>query len=104
MKYSSPVPGQIWFGFTLGVAGTPVTVIDEVALPQFRSFVVKAGTAPERVKILGEAMAKVAATDEYRKFLHDQYAADDSFIPAGRAGAYLETQLADMRAALAKKS
>lgn len=76
----------------------------EVALPQFRSFVVKAGTPPERLKILGEAMAKVAATDEYRKFLHDQYAADDSFIPAGRAEAYLETQLADMRAALAKKS
>ncbi|MGE5095847.1 MAG: Bug family tripartite tricarboxylate transporter substrate binding protein [Betaproteobacteria bacterium] len=76
----------------------------KVALPQFRSFVVKAGTPADRVKLLSDAMAKVAATDEYRKFLHDQYAAEDSFIPAARAQAYLEQQLADMRAALANKA
>ena len=76
----------------------------QVALPQFRSFVVKAGTPADRVKLLSDAMAKVAATDAYKKFLHDQYAADDSFIPADRAGAYLQQQVEDMRAALAKKS
>lgn len=76
----------------------------QVALPQFRSFVVKAGTPADRVKLLSDAMAKAAATDEYRKFLHDQYAADDSFIPADRAGAYLQQQVEDMRTALAKKS
>ena len=76
----------------------------QVALPQFRSFVVKAGTPADRVKLLSDAMAKVAATDEYKKFLHDQYAADDSFIPADRAGAYLQQQVEDMRTALAKKS
>lgn len=76
----------------------------KVALPQFRSFVVKSGTPADRVRLLSDAMAKVAATDEYRKFLHDQYSADDSFIPAARAQAYLEQQLADMRAALANKA
>ena len=76
----------------------------QVALPQFRSFVVKAGTAPERVKLLSDAMAKVAATDEYKKFLQEQYSANDSFIPADRAAAYLQTQVDDMRTALAKKS
>jgi len=76
----------------------------QVALPQFRSFVVKAGTAPDRVKLLSDAMAKAAATDEYKKFLQDQYAAADSFIPADRAAAYLQTQVDDMRTALAKKS
>jgi tripartite-type tricarboxylate transporter receptor subunit TctC len=76
----------------------------DVALPQFRSFVVKAGTAPDRVKLLSDAMAKVAVTDEYKKFLHDQYSADDSFIPADRAGAYLQAQVDDMRAALTRKS
>ena len=53
---------------------------------------------------LHQAMAKVAATDEYKKFLQEQYSAIDSFIPADRAGAYLEAQVQDMRAALAKKS
>jgi len=76
----------------------------QVALPQFRSFVVKAGTPPDRVKILSDAMAKVAATDEYKKFLRDQYSAPDSFIPADRAGPYLQQQVDDMRTALAKKS
>lgn len=76
----------------------------DVALPQFRSFVVKAGTAPDRVKLLSDAMAKAAATDEYRKFLQDNYSAADSFIPADKAGAYLQQQVDDMKAALAKKS
>jgi tripartite-type tricarboxylate transporter receptor subunit TctC len=74
----------------------------QVALPQFRSFVVKSGTAPERVKLLSDTMAKVAATDEYRKFLQDQYAATDSFVAADKAGAYLQQQVEDMRTALKK--
>ncbi|HXZ50182.1 MAG TPA: tripartite tricarboxylate transporter substrate binding protein [Usitatibacter sp.] len=72
----------------------------DITLPQFRSFVVKAGTPPERVKTLSDAMAKVAATDEYKKFLQDQYAASDSFVPADKAVAFLEQQLADMKAAM----
>ncbi len=75
----------------------------KVALPQFRSFVVKAGTPADRVKLLSDAMAKVAATDEYKKFLKENFSADDSFIPADRAGAYLQQQVDDMRAALVKK-
>jgi hypothetical protein len=54
--------------------------------------------------MMSDAMAKVAVTDEYKKFLVDQYAAADSFIPADRAAAYLQTQVEDMRAALAKKA
>jgi tripartite-type tricarboxylate transporter receptor subunit TctC len=75
----------------------------DIALPQFRSFVVKAGTPADKVKILSDAMAKVAATPEYRKFPEDQYAADDSFVPAGKAEAFLQAQLADMKATMVKK-
>ncbi len=74
----------------------------DIALPQFRSFVVKAGTPPDRVKVLSDAMAKVAATPEFQQFLKEQYAADDSFVPAGQAEAFLRAQLADMKAALAE--
>jgi tripartite-type tricarboxylate transporter receptor subunit TctC len=72
----------------------------DVTLPQFRSFVVKGGTPADRVKLLSDTMAKVAATDEYKKFLAEQYAASDSFVPADRAVAFLQAQLADMQAAL----
>jgi putative tricarboxylic transport membrane protein len=75
----------------------------DITLPQFRSFVVKAGTPPDRVKVLSDMLAKCAATDEYRKFLADQYADPDSFIPADRAGAFLQAQLGDMKAAIGKK-
>jgi tripartite-type tricarboxylate transporter receptor subunit TctC len=74
----------------------------DITLPQFRSFVVKSGTAPERVKALSDAMAQVAATSEYKAFLDEQYAASDSFVPAERAGAFLAAQLADMKSAMKK--
>ncbi len=76
----------------------------DITLPQFRSFVVKSGTPHARVKMLSDAMAKVAANDEYKKFLEVQYAAEDSFIPADRADQFLKQQLADMKAAMGKKA
>ncbi|HSQ81553.1 MAG TPA: tripartite tricarboxylate transporter substrate binding protein [Casimicrobiaceae bacterium] len=75
----------------------------DIALPQFRSFVVKAGTPADRVKMLSDAMAKVAAEPEYKKFLDEQFAAKDSFIPADKAEAFLQAQLADMKASMVKK-
>jgi len=76
----------------------------DVTLPQFRSYVVKAGTPPDRVKMLSDMLAKVAATDEYKHFLEEQYASADSFIPADKAVAFMQAQLADMKAAMVKKS
>jgi tripartite-type tricarboxylate transporter receptor subunit TctC len=73
----------------------------KVALPQFRSFVVKAGTPPDRVKVLADALAKAAATPEFRKFLSDQYADPNSFIDAQASVPFFKTQLEDMKAAMA---
>jgi tripartite-type tricarboxylate transporter receptor subunit TctC len=71
----------------------------KIALPQFRSYVVKAGTPPDRVKMLSDAMAKVAAEPEFKKFLDENYSAKGSFLPADQAEAYFKQQLADMKAA-----
>jgi putative tricarboxylic transport membrane protein len=73
----------------------------KVALPQFRSFVVKAGTPKDRVKVLSDAMAKAAADPEFQKFLAENYSAKDSFLPADKSEAYLATQVDDMKAAIA---
>lgn len=70
----------------------------QVALPQFRSIVVRAGTPPDRVAALSGVLAKVAGSAEFKQFLVDQYAAADSFIDASKASAYLAAQLADMKA------
>lgn len=75
----------------------------QVALPQFRSIVVRSGTPKERIDALSGLFAKIAATDDFKKFLADQFAASDSFIDASKAGAYLAAQLDDMKALAGKK-
>jgi tripartite-type tricarboxylate transporter receptor subunit TctC len=75
----------------------------DITLPQFRSYVVKSGTPADRVKMLSNALSKVAADDEYKKFLEAQYADPESFIGADKAGTFLKQQLADMKAAMGKK-
>jgi tripartite-type tricarboxylate transporter receptor subunit TctC len=71
----------------------------KVALPQFRSIVVRAGTPAEDIKILSDGLAKVAASPEFKQFLKDQYASADSFLPADKAKSYLKDQLEDMKKA-----
>jgi tripartite-type tricarboxylate transporter receptor subunit TctC len=73
----------------------------KVALPQFRAVVVRAGTPPDVVKKISDALAKVAATPEYKKFLEDQYGFEDSFVDASKAPAYVQQQLDDMKKTLA---
>ena len=72
-----------------------------IALPQFRSIVVRAGTPPDRVKKLSDVLAKVAAMPEYTKFLQDQYAAQNSFIDASKATQFVDEQLKDMKKVVA---
>jgi tripartite-type tricarboxylate transporter receptor subunit TctC len=72
-----------------------------IALPQFRSIVVRAGTPPERIKKLSDVLAKVAEMPEYKKFLQEQYAAENSFIDASKAAQFIDEQLQDMKKVVA---
>lgn len=76
----------------------------KVALPQFRSVVVRAGTPPERVSALSAAFAKVAENPEFKKFLEDQFASPDSFIDASKADDFVMEQLEDMKKLAGTKS
>lgn len=69
----------------------------KIALPQFRAIVVRSGTPPEIVKKLSDALTKVAATPEYKKFLEDQFADPNSFEDATKAPAFVKQQLDDMK-------
>lgn len=72
-----------------------------VALPQFRSIVVRAGTPPDIVKKLSDILAKVAEMPEYKKFLQDQYGAADSFVDYTKATKFIDEQLDDMKKTMA---
>ena len=73
----------------------------KVALPQFRAIVVKAGTPPDIVQKLSDALAKVYASDEYKKFMDVQFCDPNSFEDASKAPAFINQQLDDMKKTMA---
>jgi tripartite-type tricarboxylate transporter receptor subunit TctC len=73
-----------------------------IALPQFRAIVVRAGTPPDRVTKLADVLAKVAVAPEYKTFLQNQFAAENSFIDAKKATHFINDQLDDMKKAVAR--
>jgi len=64
---------------------------------QFRAIVVRAGTDPSRVKVLSDSLEQIAGLPEYRQFLRATGAAEDSFVPARSAGAFLQARLEALR-------
>lgn len=74
-----------------------------IVISQFRAVVMKAGTNAARVKAVSDALAKVAASDDYRQWLQDQFAAADSFVPASGAVAFMNGELDSMRKYAPKK-
>ncbi|HKS87662.1 MAG TPA: tripartite tricarboxylate transporter substrate binding protein, partial [Pseudolabrys sp.] len=73
----------------------------KVALPQFRAIVVRSGTPPEIVKKLSDALAKVYASDEYKKFMDQQFCDPNSFEDSTKATAFINQQLDDMKKTMA---
>ena len=65
----------------------------DVTLPQFRAIVVRAGTPPERVKQLADALKQVATTPEFKSYLAQQYADPDSYIGQQGAPAFMQSWL-----------
>ncbi len=52
----------------------------DVTLPQFRAIVIRAGTPPDRVKQLADALAQVAKMPEFKAYLAQQYADPNSYL------------------------
>jgi tripartite-type tricarboxylate transporter receptor subunit TctC len=69
----------------------------ELTLPQFRSIVAKAGTPPDRVKILAEAFQKAMETPEWKKFAEDQYLDPESYMGPDKLKAWVSSEMETMR-------
>ncbi|MBI5911982.1 MAG: tripartite tricarboxylate transporter substrate binding protein [Betaproteobacteria bacterium] len=69
----------------------------DITLPQRRAVIVKAGTDAGRIKVLSDALAKVAASAEYKAYLKEQYASDDSYFSAQDAAKIMEEELDQMK-------
>ncbi|MFZ4756935.1 MAG: tripartite tricarboxylate transporter substrate binding protein [Burkholderiaceae bacterium] len=77
----------------------------DIWTPQIRWIFMRAGTDPARVQVIADALAKMAASDEYKAYLKGEWAAPDSFVPAKDARAYIQKTLDNVskEAAAAKK-
>lgn len=75
----------------------------DIIINQFRAVVMKAGTDPARVKLISDALAQAAASDDYKTYLKDQYADEASFVPAAGALAFMKRELETMRRFAPKK-
>ena len=75
-----------------------------IIINQFRSIVVRAGTDPKHVETLAAAIEKVARTPDFAKYLEDELADPNSFIPHKDAAAFLERELQLIQSNLPKKS
>jgi tripartite-type tricarboxylate transporter receptor subunit TctC len=69
----------------------------DLTLPQFRSIVAKAGTAPDRIKILAEAFKKAMDTPEWKKFADDQYLDPESYMGPDKFPAWVNSEMETMR-------
>lgn len=69
----------------------------DITLPQRRAVIVKAGTDAAKIKVLSDALAKVAASAEYKAYLKEQYASDDSYFAAHDAAKIMEEELEQMK-------
>jgi tripartite-type tricarboxylate transporter receptor subunit TctC len=73
-----------------------------LAISQFRAIVARAGTDPKHVATLSAALEKCARSDDFKKFLVDELAFADSFIPAKDSTAFIAEQLALIEANMSK--
>lgn len=74
----------------------------DVTLPQFRAIVVRAGTPPERVKILANALAEVAKSQAFKDYLKQQYADPNSYVPLSDAHAFMADWLKQAQDVIAR--
>jgi len=86
-----------------GDVPTGTEVGQTIIINQFRSIVLRSGTAAARVKAVSDALAKVAATEDYKSWLKAQYAETSSFIPASGAVTFMKKELDIMRKYAPKK-
>jgi len=69
----------------------------DVTLPQFRSITAKAGTPPDRIKILAEAFKKALETPEYKKFAEEQHLDPESYMGPDKFPAWVNSETETMR-------
>ncbi len=65
----------------------------DLVVDQFRTLTMKAGTPPDRVKLLADKIAKVTASAEYKKYLVEQWMDPKSVLIGDAAVSYITREI-----------
>lgn len=76
----------------------------DILLPQVRALLVRADTDPQQLQALNRSLERFAGSEEYRRFLEQQMALPDSFMPAAKAHPFILGELEASRKLLATYS
>ena len=74
-----------------------------IAINQWRSVVMRAGTDPKQVATMAAAIEKVAKSEDFKKYLADELAFANSFVPADKTAAFFEQEFSTIKSNLPKK-
>lgn len=69
----------------------------DITVPQFRWVFMRGGTDPKRAQIVADAIARFAGTPEYKKYLAEEWADPQSFVPMSAAPKHFERTLDALR-------
>jgi len=69
----------------------------DITLPQRRAIIVRAGTEADKIALLSQALAKIAANPEYKAFLKESLASEDSYVPMKETLAIMQSDLDEMK-------
>jgi len=74
-----------------------------IAIDQWRSIVMRAGTDPKHLAVMTAAVQKVAQSEDFKKYLADELAFPNSFVPADKTAAFFEREFNIIKSNLPSK-
>jgi len=69
----------------------------DITLPQRRAIIVKAGTDPARVSVLSQALQRAVETSDYKAFLKDSVALENSYVRPDETIKVMQADLDEMK-------
>ncbi|MEN9773082.1 MAG: hypothetical protein RL322_152 [Pseudomonadota bacterium] len=69
----------------------------DITVPQVRWAFMRSGADPQRIRILGDSISRMAATPAFKKYLAGEYADPNSFVPWTAARDFIEKMLEAVR-------
>ena len=69
----------------------------DITVPQVRWVYVKAGTDPQRVKVIADSLERMSKTPEFKDYLASEFADPESFVSLSDARSFIQRMLDSVR-------